>query len=247
MPQRAGSREVVRRFRGLQEIDRRYRGRDVVFQRGAIPTVTDLSISAPILNRSAFADHPVLHLYWLVAGATSLAMRETGASGGTLLHPLPLDSRNVAVPRPGEDTTFTLLATNAAGTAVRSVTFTVISDAAITEFRVRPASFWQAPEPWGGVIGSLELEWTVSGEPFPALRLTGAGDADFDSGAAGRSRRDHTDHATGRGSVRFSRQLAGAATVNYELAATGTGGTVTARTSYLWPGRPVRDDESGSG
>lgn len=87
------------------------------------PTVTSFSVAPNTLLRSALSTVRVLHLSWIVSGASSIEIHETLADGNTTVNSQPVgDGRgSVQVARPNQSATFMLVATNAGGLVTRVI------------------------------------------------------------------------------------------------------------------------------
>ena len=202
MPLMRGAATPDKIYRDTRLVGRVYRGRDVAWVSDGIPTITSFTVAPAQLNRADLAQYSNVTLAWAASGFDTLGLYLTDGGGTRTSIPFVSGDTSVTYTLPSESVLFTLEATNAAGTAIAHAPFEIVANAAIQYFR--SANFRQSPNPAGGTIGTVELQWRVTGEPFPAISLHASdGHGSFDYGA----RRDHTDHATGIGSLRLSAGL----------------------------------------
>lgn len=233
MPLGLGTDIVDRLALGTASLDRLYVGEGLAWTAGGIPTITSFTVAPARINRANLADYAHVTLSWQASGFSTLALYETAAAGTRTPVPFVSGDTSVTFRRPSESVTYTLEAGNAAGTAVAHADFAIVANASIAYFRT--AAFQQTPHVGGGTIGSVTLEWQVAGEPFPRIRLV-AGDnhGSFDSNDP--PHRDHTDHATGIGSLRLSHGLGDQARpVTYTLTVSNEVNSVSRSLTFNWP------------
>ena len=213
-----------------------YHGASLVYTTGGAPVITSFTVTPNRINRATFRTGDEIVFAWEYddsVNVTEQTIWETTADGTRNQISISTRARSFRHSRPNQSTTYSLYATNANGTTIANVTVEIVANVNISYFRVRAGSFSQAPQPNGLVIGTITLEWQVSGEPFPNISLSGAGASNFDSSIS--PHRDHTDHSTGIGSRRISRAISQAASRTYTLRASSEVNTVTATTTYQWP------------
>ena len=213
-----------------------YHGASLVYTTGGAPVITSFTVTPNRFNRAAFHTGDEIVFAWEYDDSISVTEQtiwETTADGTRNQISISTRARSFRHSRPNQTTTYSLYATNAQGTTIVSAKVEIVANAAISYFRVRTGSFTQTPQPSGIVIGTITLEWQVSGEPFPNISLSGAGASNFDSSIS--PHRDHTDHSTGIGSRRLSRALAQDVTRTYTLRASSDVNSVTESTTYRWP------------
>ena len=233
MPLMLGTATPNKLYRGAGTVARVYKGRDVAWVSDGIPTITSFAVQPAQLNRAHLSQYSHVSLAWNASGFDTLGVYATGPDGVRHSVPFVAGDDHTTYARPSENTVFALEATNAAGTAIAHASFTIVAEAAIQYFRVRSGSFSQAPNPGGGTIGTMTLEWHVTGEPFPEISLSAAdGHGSFDYGA----RRDHTNHATGLGELRLSAGLGNSIRpVRYQLSIRNSQNEDVQGVTFNWP------------
>ena len=163
-PLAIGTVAPVKAYLGAVELDALYLGHDLLFTRPTLPRIRSFTAS-PNHVQSGPTSVPNIQLAWLVDGARSYVVRDSG--GNTLAQ----TGNDVRVPVPASDTYFDFAATNAEGTVHTKAFFYRSVPMSAT---MVGAGSSQAPQPGGGVLITHTVRITVVGHPGPvSLTWTG--------------------------------------------------------------------------
>ena len=227
------------------QIRRVYTNNAPVFeQAGNLPVIQAFSVAPESQNRSTFATGDQITLAWAATGATAVSGRpsqklyETLQNGNRTEISISDTATTLRFRRPSQTAVYTLEQYNANGYVDAQAKFSVVADTQVRYFREQAGSFLQGALASGGVIGSVVLEWEISGEPEPTVIVTGDGKTFVNS-----TIRPYRTHTTFRGSplvgigeVRVSRVLLPrVAAVTYTLTINNGATTSSAQATIRWP------------